>query len=280
MEGVMMKARNKIATAVRTPKGEISVRQRTHTSFAERSGLQRVPFVRGVFILIDTVVIGLQELHWSTNESIGEEEEKLSQWELTITIIFSLLLALGLFKLLPLYLASVLTQVIGAGNWTLNLADGVLKIGLFILYIGCISLMSDVKRLFQYHGAEHKAVNCYEAGKKLTPRNAQTFTLLQPRCGTTFVMYVFVLSIFLYVLIPFNTSLWLKFLGRIALLPVVAGISYEWIRFSGSHYSSSIIVRVLATPGLWMQRLTTKQPDTKQLAVAIAALKKVIPSKT
>jgi uncharacterized protein YqhQ len=184
--------------------------------------------------------------------------------------------ALALFKLLPLFLATILTAHYSGGNWTLNLLDGGIKFALFIGYLLLIGLLSDVRRLFQYHGAEHKSVNCYEAKARLVPKQAATFTKKQPRCGTTFVVYVFVLSIFLYLFIPFGTGFWTKYLLRILLLPVIAGIVYEWVRISARFYSRSAFVRVLSAPGMAVQALTLREPDEQQLAVAIKALQKVL----
>lgn len=276
MEGVMMKSRHHIATSVRTPNGKISTRHRKHISVLEKTGLGKIPFVRGAIVLFETMIIGLQELNWSTNASIGEEEEKLSSLALAATLAFSIVLALLLFKLLPFALASLIANSASQGTWVLNILDGILKLIIFISYIALISNMQDVKRLFMYHGAEHKAVNCYEAKKKLTPKNAKPFTLLQPRCGTTFVIYVFAISILVYVLIPLDFGFWFNYLIRIALLPVIAGVAYEWIRFSGKYYKKSAFIRAISEPGMLFQRLTTREPDLKQLEVGITALEKVL----
>ncbi len=276
MEGVMMKSRHHLATAVRKPDGTVNVRHRCERSFAERSGIARIPFLRGVVILFETLAVGLRELNWSANQAIADEEEKLSNWELALTLVVSLLLALALFKLLPLFLATLITKNVSGGNWMLNLLDGGIKFLVFIAYLLLISRMKDVRRLFQYHGAEHKSVNCYEAGKPLTPNIAASFTKRQPRCGTTFVVYVFMLSILLYLFIPFGASFWEKYLLRIALLPVIAGIVYEWTRFSGKVYCQSGFVRAISVPGMLVQDLTTREPDERQLAVAITALKRVL----
>ena len=275
MEGVMMKSKHHIATAVRKEDGTIKVSHRTEVGFAERHRLDRIPFVRGVVILFETLIIGLRELNWSANQAMNEEE-KFSSWELALTLVISLVFALALFKLLPLFLATLITRQNGGGNWTLNLLDGGIKFVIFIGYLLLIGRMRDVRRLFQYHGAEHKTVNCYEAGKALTPRNAKRFTKKQARCGTTFVVYVFVLSIVVYIFIPFGASFWTKYLLRILLLPVIAGIAYEWIRIAGKYYGRSAVVRAISAPGMAVQALTTKEPDERQLAVAIAALKSVL----
>ncbi len=275
MEGVMMKSKHHLATAVRLPDGTITLRERPGTTFAERSGIAKIPLLRGVLVLFETMILGLRELAWSANQALGEEEE-LSTKELILTLILSLVLALALFKLLPLFLASVVTNRLDGGNWMLNLLDGTIKFLLFAGYLVAISFMKDVRRLFQYHGAEHKSVNCYEAGKKLTPRNAARFTKKQPRCGTTFVAYVFLLSILVYLVIPFGSSFWMKYLWRILLLPLIAGVLYEWIRVAGKYYNRSLLVRILSAPGMAVQALTTREPDHQQLEVAIAALERVI----
>jgi len=276
MEGVLMKSRHHLATAVRKPDGTISVRHRTERSFAERTGINKVPFLRGAVILFETMIIGFRELNWSANEALGEEEEKLSNLELGLTLVFSLGLALVIFKLLPLFLATIITKSASGGNWTLNLLDGGIKFLIFVLYIVLIGQMKDVKRLFQYHGAEHKSVNCYEASKPLTPQEAAKFTKRQPRCGTTFVVYVFFISIFVYLLIPFGVLFWAKYALRILLLPVIAGVVYEWTRLSGRWYYKSLLVRAISAPGMAVQDLTTREPDEEQLAVAIKALQKVL----
>jgi uncharacterized protein YqhQ len=275
MEGVMMKSRHHLATAVRKEDGSIKLRHQREESFAERHRLDKIPLVRGVVILFETLILGLRELNWSANQAV-DEEERFSPWELALTLVISLAFALALFKLLPLFLATLITMQSGGGNWTLNLLDGLIKFLVFVCYLLLIGQMHDVKRLFQYHGAEHKSVNCYEAGKGLTPRNAKWFTKRQARCGTTFVVYVFVLSILVYIFIPFGASFWTKYLLRILLLPVIAGIAYEWIRVAGRYYAKSGVVRAVSAPGMAVQALTTREPSAKQLEVAIAALKVVL----
>ena len=270
-----MKSRRHLATAVRKENGKIVLHRVSKLSLTERTGIHRIPLVRGAFVLFETMIVGMRELNWSSDQALGKEE-KSSGWAIGLVLLLSLGFALALFKLLPLYLASIATRAADGGNWMLNLLDGLFKMVIFVLYILLISLMPDVVRLFQYHGAEHKAVNCYEAGKPLTAKHAKGFTLLQPRCGTTFVIYVFALSIFLYALIPFGTSFWLKYLLRLVLLPVIAGIAYEWVRFAGKYYRKSMVVRAISLPGMAFQRLTTREPNLAQLAVAIAALKDVL----
>jgi len=275
MEGVLMKSRHHTATAVRKSSGKIVVHHRREVSFAERTGIGRIPLLRGVFILFETLIVGIRELNWSANQA-ADEEEQLSTTELVLTLALSIIFALTLFKLLPLFLATLLTSWLGGGSVMLSLFDGAIKFLIFVLYLAIIALLPDVRRLFQYHGAEHKSVNCYEANVPLTPKNAKRFTAKQARCGTTFMVYVFALSILLYLFIPFSYGFWANFGLRIALLPVIAGIVYEWTRFSGKFFSRSVCIRVLSAPGMAFQKLTLREPDEKQLEVAIAALKRVL----
>jgi len=275
IEGVMMKSKDFVSTAVRKPNGKISVRTRRTSSWVTKLNLNKIPFIRGVLVLFETMILGLKELNYSANESLDEENEDLGFWEITGTLLFSLFIIIVIFKLLPLAIANFFAK---NNNWLLNIIDGVVKISIFIIYLLLISLMKDVKNLFKYHGAEHKSVNAYEHYKninKLTVKRVKKFTRAQPRCGTTFVIYVLFLSIFVYVLIPLNFNFWIKLLLRIALLPVIAGIAYELIRFAGKYYYKSLIVRIISSPGMFFQKLTTKEPNEKQLAVGIKALKEV-----
>lgn len=276
MEGVLMKSKHYLATAVRKPDTTIIVRSRREESFLERHRLTKIPLLRGIVILFETMILGMKELAWSANQALDEEGEELTTAEILFTLAFSVILVLLFFKLLPLFLATFITKNAAGGNWMLNLLDGTIKLSLFIAYLLLIGTMKDVKRLFQYHGAEHKSVNCYEAGKRLTPRNARSFTKKQPRCGTTFILYVFVLSIIFYLFIPFGSGFWMKYLLRILLLPIIAGVVYEWVRIAGRYYHKSRLVRVISAPAMAVQALTTREPDLKQLAVAITALQRVI----
>lgn len=270
IEGVMMKSKRKLAVAVRKPNNKIVVKKQNLDSRLYRNIFFRIRFIRGIFILIETMVMGINALSYSANESIDKKEEKLGKGAIAITIGVAALLAVGLFVVLPLFLTRLVTESNGI---LFNLIDGVIRIGMFLAYIGGISLMKDVRRLFQYHGAEHKSVFCYESGKKLTVKNAKKFSCLHPRCGTTFIIIVLVLSIFLFSLI--TSPGWVaKLLIRLAFLPIIAGLSYEFIRWGSKHYDNPV-VKVLVAPGLAMQLLTTREPDNKQIEVAIKALKAV-----
>jgi len=210
----------------------------------------------------------------STNE-VGSADEQLTSKELILTFILSLVAALVIFKFIPLVIANIFSKGFGLNNFWFNLLDGVIKITIFILYIWALSLMDDVKRLFQYHGAEHMAVHCYEAKKKLTVKNVKKYKTMHPRCGTEFLLLVFFVSIALYMFIPLGSDLWLKYVYRILLLPVIAGISYEILKLSGLYYDN-FISRVIAAPGMMLQKLTTKKPSDDQIEVAIKSLEAVL----
>ena len=270
IEGVMMKSKKKLAIAVRKPNKKIAVKKKKLDSAIHRNILFRIRFIRGIFVLIETMIMGINALSYSANESIDKKEEKLGKGAIVITIGISAVLAVGLFIILPLFLTRLVTESNGA---LFNLIDGLIRIGIFLVYIGGISAMKDVKRMFQYHGAEHKSVFCYESGKKLTVKNAKKFSCLHPRCGTTFIIIVLVLSILLFSLVT-NPGWVAKLLIRLAFIPIIAGLSYEFIRW-GSKYYDNPVVKILIAPGLAMQLLTTREPDNKQIEVAIKALKAV-----
>ncbi|MBW3013307.1 DUF1385 domain-containing protein [Candidatus Woesearchaeota archaeon] len=268
IEGVMMKGKNKIAIAVRKPNKKIVVKKQKLDSKFYKSRLLNSFLIRGIFVLIDTLIIGISALSFSANEAVDKKEEKLGKGAIALTIGVAVLLAVGLFIVLPLFLTRLVTESHG---FMFNFVDGVIRIGVFLVYIGGISFMKDVKRLFQYHGAEHKSVFCYESGKELTVKNAKGFSCLHPRCGTTFIIIVLVISILLFSIL--TSPSWIaKFLIRLAFIPVIAAVSYEFIRWGAKHYDNPLVKMVIA-PGLAMQLLTTREPDDKQLEVAISALK-------
>ena len=269
IEGVMMKNGDRVAIAVRTPEKDISMKTLKAKSYFGK--LSKIPFVRGVTMLIDTLVLGIGALTFSASESLGEKEEKVSSFSMFLTMLFSFVMAIGIFIILPLWLTKFFTSDHG---FVFNAIDGGLRILIFLLYILGISLMPDIKRVFQYHGAEHKSVACYEAGDELTVKNARKHSRLHPRCGTTFIFLVLVVSIILFSLIV--SSSWLvKFGVRILFIPLVASISYEILRFAGKHFDNPIM-KVIIAPGLASQLITTKEPDDKQLEVALKALKAVV----
>ena len=268
VEGVMMKSPKQYSVAVKKGK-KVIVQTKEYRSLTETHPVFKIPFLRGVVALIEMVVLGMQTLIWSANQQI-EEEEELTTKEVGITVFISFLFAIGLFIILPLVITKFLTSDSGV---LFNIIDGLIRVIIFIGYLVAIGLMADVKRLFEYHGAEHKTVNCYEAGKKLTPKNAQKFTTLHPRCGTSFVIIVLAISIIVFSFV--TGSFTTKLVSRLVLIPVIAGISYEILKFSAKHRKNTLISAIIY-PGLMLQKLTTREPSLDQLRIAIIALKKVL----
>ena len=271
IEGVMMRNKDKVAIATRAGNGRIKVKTEKFKSLAKKYPFLKLPFFRGVLNLIEMLVMGINALTYSANQLAGEEDEELSTLQIVLTISIAVLITIAVFIVLPLFLTKLITS---NRSILFNVIDGLIRIVLFIGYIWGISLMKDIKRVFQYHGAEHKAVNCYEAGEKLTPKNCRKFTTAHRRCGTTFLILVLIISILIFSLIT-SPQWYIKLIGRILLLPVIIGVSYEVLKL-GAKYEKNIILRIISAPGLWLQKLTTKQPDDKQVEVAIKSLKKVL----
>lgn len=272
IEGVMMRGPHFVATAVREPSGEISVKKERVSSLSQRYPILKKPMFRGVLALGESLVLGLKSLSYSAQRA-GEEGEELSNREIMMTMLFSLGLAVVLFVIIPTAAAKYLHGSLSDPFW-LNLAEGALRMAIFLAYIYGISRMKEIQRVFQYHGAEHKTIHAYEAGVDLTVENVQKYSTLHPRCGTAFLLVVMVVSIVMFAFLGWP-DLWIRILSRIALLPVVAGVSYEIIRFAGR--SRGGIVRWAILPGLWLQKITTRQPDDDQVEVAIQALEAVKP---
>ena len=272
IEGVMMRDANKTATAVRLPNGEIEVETHPVTSIRERYPVLNLPLIRGSVIMVESLVIGMRALSFSA-QAAGEEDEQMTKKEIAMTILFALVLASVLFIVIPTgaaHLAAAYTD----DPVVFNLIEGGIRLFVFLLYIWGISFMGGIRRVFQYHGAEHKTIHCYEAGEALTVENVQKFPRLHPRCGTNFLLIVMVVAIVFHVFFGWP-DLWLRILSRLAVLPVVAGVSYEIIRFAGR--SENRIVRIMITPGLWLQYLTTRPPADEMVEVAIESLKAVLP---
>ena len=272
IEGVMMRDANKTATAVRLPNGEIEVETHPVTSIRERYPVLNLPLIRGSVIMVESLVIGMRALSFSA-QAAGEEDEQMTKKEIAMTILFALVLASVLFIVIPTgaaHLAAAYTD----DPVVFNLIEGGIRLLVFLLYIWGISFMGGIRRVFQYHGAEHKTIHCYEAGEALTVENVQKFPRLHPRCGTNFLLIVMVVAIVFHVFFGWP-DLWLRILSRLAVLPVVAGVSYEIIRFAGR--SENRIVRIMITPGLWLQYLTTRPPADEMVEVAIESLKVVLP---
>ena len=272
IEGVMMRGPKLTATAVRDPQGKIQVETKPVNSISDRFPLLKKPFLRGTVALIESLVIGMKSLSYSAKMA-GEEDEQLTDREMAGTIVFALVLASILFIAIPTG-AAKLFHVVTADPVFLNLMEGCLRLVIFLLYIWGISRMKDIRRVFQYHGAEHKTIFCYEAGLPLTVENVQQFPRLHPRCGTNFLLIVMLVSIFVFAFLGWP-SLWERIASRILLLPVVAGISYEIIRLAGRSRNS--FIQTAIKPGLWLQYLTTRPPEDDMVEVAIESLKAVLP---
>lgn len=273
LEGVMMKNEEKYAVAVRKPNGEIAVELENHQGVLHGNKLKSIPFIRGIFNFIDSLALGMKCLNFSASFYEEEDEkggggEKLAA---ALVTVISVALAVGIFVVLPYYLASLFGEFIRNAS-LMAIIEGVIRILIFLVYICAISLMRDIRRLFRYHGAEHKCINCIERGRPLTVRNAMRSSRLHKRCGTSFLFFVMFVSIVLFFFIRVDSVL-LRVALRILLMPVVAGISYEIIRLAGR--SNNILVRIISAPGMCIQRLTTKEPDQSMVEVAIAAVEAV-----
>ena len=318
VEGVMMRNKDRYAIAVRKSDGSIIVKEETYKGILAGSPLKKIPFVRGIFVFIDSMILGLRCTDYSATiyaeddpdaepdemaeDSMAEaarnaaaaekadgsgheeekknlakpaeEEEKESLGErimMTLVMIVSLVIALGLFMALPVFLASHVVRFLG-NPALLSLFEGVIRIAIFVIYILLISQMKDIRRLFQYHGAEHKCINCLESGHELTVENASKATRLHKRCGSSFILFVMLVSIVLFFFIRVRNPL-ARVGIRILLLPVISGISYELIRFAGS--SDNPVIALLSKPGLWLQGLTTREPDPEMIEAAIASVEAV-----
>lgn len=268
----MMQNGDRIAVAVRRQSdGEILVRDLPSRFRFKKLG--QIPFLRGLFRLYDMMSLGLRALNVST-ELAFPEDEQMGKGGTFITFALAILLAVGAFMILPLYLTGFIPGLTTGSSVLFNLVEGMIRMGFFFIYLFAISRMKDIHRVFQYHGAEHKTVYAYEADEQLTVENAQKHTTLHPRCGTAFLMTVFVIAILIFSLAG-QPTLWVKILSRLVLLPVVAGVSYEVLRFSGRNYNLWW-VKMLAQPGLWLQKLTTAEPDDAMVEVAIASMKRVL----
>ncbi len=272
IEGVMMRGANTCAIAVRTPNDQILLETRELGSLY-RSKLTKIPFLRGLFILYDALVLGVQALTFSANAQVEEPGEKLDAAELTVSTLFGFALGIGLFFLLPAGMAFLIESVLDLPNWVISLIEGLIRLGLLIGYIWAIGQIPDIRRVFGYHGAEHKTINAFEAGAELTPETVQTFSREHPRCGTAFLLTVVVFSILLFSLIG-PLPLWLRFTSRILLIPVLAMLAYEYIRLTARFIGHRWIAPFIA-PNLWLQQLTTREPELPMIEVAIKAFEEM-----
>jgi uncharacterized protein YqhQ len=269
----MMRGVHHMAIAVRKPSGDILLHSEPLPRGIYSSRLGSLPFVRGLSMLWDTLVLGTRALMFSADAALAEEDVQFGGPVLWGTLLFSLLLGVGLFVVLPLFLVSLVDRFIKLPVLS-NLAEGALRLGFFVAYLVAIGRMPDIRRVFAYHGAEHKTVNAFEAGVPLTPSDVQAHSTAHTRCGTGFLLTVLVIFVLLTSLLGRPPLVW-RLLSRLALVPVVASIAYEALKFTSAHQDNTL-VRVLTAPGLWLQRLTTGQPDERMLEVAIAALQRVV----
>lgn len=270
IEGVMMRGQKWMAVAVRNPEGEIVVHSEPLDPRIYGSKINKIPFVRGVTLLWDALVLGMRTLMFSADVAMGEEEVEFSGPVAWTTIALSLLIAVGVFFVGPLLLIRWIQSFTGVGVWIQHAMEGIVRLVIFVGYVWAIGFMPDIKRVFGYHGAEHKAINTYEAGLELTPETVARQSIVHPRCGTAFLLIVMVISIFIFALVG-NPPLWVKILSRVVLIPVVAGIAYEFLRFSAKNQTNPVM-RLLIAPGLALQGLTTREPDLSMLEVSIASL--------
>jgi uncharacterized protein YqhQ len=275
LEGVMMRGISTWAVACRTPEGEIQVTSEPIVSWAKRHRLLRVPVIRGVVALAESLKIGFRALAISANAQLadGEEEEEIGGFTWGLTIVLSLLLAIGLFFVVPVGATSLIKDQLGS-PFLFWLVEGCLRTAIFVGYLAAISRVQDLRRVFEYHGAEHKTISCFEAGDELVPARAKEYSRLHPRCGTSFLLIVMVLAIFVFAPIGLPAWYWLV-LSRILGIPLIAGLSYELIKWAGKHRNKRW-VRAVMWPGLMLQNLTTREPDLDELEVAIRSLKAVL----
>lgn len=273
IEGVMMRHGNKIAAAVRKPDKEIIFQERYYIPVTKRYKLLGLMFVRGSVTLIEMMIIGMKTLLFSAEVALTEDEEKPQAWQLALSIFISLATSLFFFIVVPAYCFSLLKSVIN-NTVLLNIIEGCIRLGLFLCFLGATLLMEDMRRVFMYHGAEHKTVFAWEHGQELTVENVKNYSTRHPRCGTSFILVVMIVSILVFSLLGRPDFLH-RILYKLLLLPVVAGISYEVIRFTGKRIEWRW-VQILSWPGLLFQRITTREPTDDQIEVAIAAMKKVI----
>lgn len=286
IEGIMMKNADTYATAVRKPDGTIAVEKDTYEGLAKKFNLLKIPFIRGIFVFIDSMVVGSKCLRFSASFFEDDEDSKESKFEaflkktfgdkieniiMTLSMIFSFVLAIGIFMLLPMALSNILKLFI-SNYYVIAVVEGFIRVAIFIIYILIISMVPDIKRTFMYHGAEHKCINCLENGLELNVDNVLKSSREHKRCGTSFIFIVMIISILCFMVIRVD-SIWLRAVSRIVLVPVIAGVSYEFLSLAGKY--DNFLVNILSKPGLMMQGLTTKEPTEDMVEVAIVAVEEV-----
>ena len=270
IEGVMMRGQKSVAVAVRLPNGVISMRDEPLGGWST-GRIRDVPFLRGIVVLVETLVLGIKTLFYSASVALGEEE-KVSPWLLWGSVILGFVLALALFLVLPLLATQCLDPYVS--SIASNVIDGVIRLAIFVIYLGSISLIPDIRRVFAYHGAEHKTINAHEAGEPLDVEHVRKYSTAHYRCGTNFILMVLVFAIIVFAFLG-RPPMWLRYVERILLLPVIAAVSYEMMKFGAARVGNKLVEAIL-TPGLAIQAMTTRQPDDRQIEVAISALKRVL----
>ncbi|MBQ4424913.1 MAG: DUF1385 domain-containing protein [Lachnospiraceae bacterium] len=288
MEGILMRNADRVAIAIRKTDGEIELKEEKYRTVGGSDRLRKIPFVRGPFLMIDSLKLGLGAIQYSASFFMEEEEEKQSFLEkhfsketadtitTVLTVVLALGLALALFLVLPVLIAGWLRPLISS-RFGISLIEGLLRVGIFLLYVWLISRMKDIRRVFMYHGAEHKCINCIEHGLPLNVGNVRVSSRFHKRCGTSFLFFVMIISIFVSIFLP-TEVIWQRLLTRLLLLPVVVSLSYEFIRLAGS--SDNPVSNALSQPGLWVQRLTTREPEDDMIEVGITSVEAVFDWKT
>lgn len=281
IEGVMMRGGDKYAVSVRKPDGEIEVKVEDYNSLTDKYAVARFPIIRGVVAFVESLIVGMRTLNYSAGvleeeeetkeKKDGAKENKTNDLIMGLVVMLAVVIAVGLFVLLPFFISELLSDIVPSVQLR-GLFEGVIRVALFVGYVKVISLMDDIKRVFMYHGAEHKCINCLENGYELTVENASKQTMVHKRCGTSFMLVVMFVSIlfFMFISVP---NMWVRMVLRILLIPVIAGLSYEFILFAGK--SENQVIGVLSKPGLWLQSLTTKEPEKGMLEVAICSVEAV-----
>ena len=270
VEGVMMRGQKAVVTAVRRPDGGLATDMQP-LSAIYTGRMRKTPFLRGIVVLLEALVLGMKSLLYSANISLEEEGEKITGWLVWVMLAVSLAVAVLLFFILPLFITRLFNI---SSSLLFNLVDGLIRVAVFLAYLRVMALVPDIRRVFAYHGAEHKAVNAYEAGVPLEVEAVKAYSTAHTRCGTSFLFVVLSLSIIVFAMVGLH-SLWLMVLSRLVLIPVISALSYEIIYF-GARHSNNGLVRAVLAPGLWLQALTTREPDDSQLEVALTALKTVV----
>ena len=273
IEGVLMRGRDAIAVALRHPDGRIVFATERLDSGFHGTRWSKLPLLRGLVVLYETLIVGTRWLVRSAGLQAEEEGVELGKGSIILMLVITLIAGVGIFFLLPLFIASVTTAQV-ENQFVQHLVEGLVKVAIFLGYLWIIGQSGDIHRVFQYHGAEHKTINALEAGAELTPTNVQKFSLIHARCGTAFLLWVMVIAIFVFAFVGRPEWYWL-IASRIVLLPVIAGLAYEVIRYAGMHQSNRVLMKLLA-PGLWLQRLTTREPTDDQVEVSILALRRVV----